>query len=300
MSLDLVQIWLDSVAYSHSQSEATEINYKRVWGHYSASIGMTADEIVADYEQSNDRIVMRKHAQYVRSWIGKLSKKNLTNSSIRVMVGTIKSFYKYNDLPLGHVPQARGDSVYHNRDITKEEIVQIMALAKIREKAFFAVMAQSGLRPFTIKQLKLKHLEEFDKIPCKIEIPKEIAKGKYGSYVSFVGSDAIKYLKRYLATRKDLTAESLLFCSHFDSKQIINTKDVSRVFKLSAQKLEKSGALKYEIRKGKPSELRLYNLRKFFKKYANQMGEEEVNYLMGHSVGGSNAIYRRQDHEYYR
>ena len=300
MNEDLVRVWLNSVAYSHSQSEATKINYKRVWGQYSAYIGMSAKEIVGDYEGANDRTIMRKHAGFIRSWIGNLSNSGLTNSSIRVMVGTIKSFYKYNDLPLGHIPHAMGDCVYHNRDITKEEIVQIMALAKIREKAFFAVMAQSGLRPFTIKQLKLKHLEEIEKIPCKIEVPKEIAKGKYGSYVTFIGSDAIKYLKRYHATRKDLTPESLLFCSHFNSKQIINTKDISRVFKESAQKLEKSGALKYEIRKGKPSELRLYNLRKFFKKYANQMGEEEVNYLMGHTVGGSNANYRPQDPEYYR
>jgi len=297
---DLVRVWLNSVAYSHSQSEATEINYKRVWGQYSAYIGMSAKEIVADYEGANDRTVMRKYAGFIRSWIGNLSNSGLTNSSIRVMVGTIKSFHKHNDLPLGHVPHAMGDCVYHNRDITKDEIVQIMAGVKIREKAFFAVMAQSGLRPFTIKQLKLKHLEEFDKIPCKIEVPKEISKGKYGSYVTFIGSDAIKYIKQYLATRKDLTAESLLFCSHFDSKQAINTKDVSRVFKLSAQKLEKSGAIKYEVRERKPSEIRLYNLRKFFRKYANQMGFENVNYLMGHTVRGSDAHYKPQDPEFYR
>lgn len=30
-----------------------------------------------------------------------------------------------------------------------------MAVVKIREKAFFAVMAQSGLRPHTIKQLRM-------------------------------------------------------------------------------------------------------------------------------------------------
>ena len=175
-----------------------------------------------------------------------------------------------------------------------------MAVVKIREKAFFAVMAQSGLRPHTIKQLKLKHLETFDKIPCKIDVPKEIAKGKYGSYVTFIGSDAIKYIEQYLATRKDLTAESLLFCSHKDSKNPVNTKDVSRVFKLATQKLEKSGALDYEVRAGKPSELRLYNLRKFFRKYANQMGFENVNYLMGHTVRGSDAHYKPQDPDFYR
>jgi len=300
MMIDPVEDWLNSVAYSHSQSRATEDQYKRVWERFSTNIRMTAQEIIADYERSNDRNVMRKHARLIRSWIGKLLKEGLTNTSIKVMVGAVKSFYKYNDLPLGHIPQAMSGIVYHNRDLTKEEIVQIMAVVKLREKAFFAVMAQSGLRPHTIKQLRLKHLEDLEKTPCKIWVPQELAKGKYGSYVTFIGPDALKYLKQYFATRKDLNPESLLFCAHDDSKKQINVKDMSRAFRLAARKLEKSGALEYEIREGKPSELRLYNLRKFFRKYANQMGFENVNYLMGHTVRGSDANYKPQDPEFYR
>jgi hypothetical protein len=75
---------------------------------------------------------------------------------------------------------------------------------------------------------------------------------------------------------------------------------MSRAFRLSAKKLEESGALKYEIREGKPSELRLYNLRKFFRKFAIQMGFEVVEYMMGHMVKGVDGNYRPQDPEYYR
>jgi integrase len=297
---DPVEDWLNSVAYSHSQSKATEDQYKRVWERFSNDINMTPEEIIADYERSNDRKVMRKHARLIRSWIGQLMKEGLINTSIKVMVGAVKSFYKYNDLPLGIIPQAMSGIVYHNRDITKEEIVQIMAVVKLREKAFFAVMAQSGLRPHTIRQLRLKHLEDFERVPCKIEVPQELAKGKYGSYVTFIGPDTLKYLKQYLATRKNLTSDSLLFCAHDDPKKPVNVKDMSRAFRLAARKLEKSGAIEFEIREGKPSELRLYNLRKFFRKYANQMGFENVNYLMGHTVRGSDANYKPQDPEFYR
>ncbi len=261
---------------------------------------MTAEAIIADYENSNDRNFKRKHAGLIRSWIADLREEGLAISSVRMMVFSVKSFYKYNDLPLGYIPQAMSGVVYHNRDITREEIVQIMALVKPREKAFFAIMAQSGLRPHTIKQLQLKHLEDFAKIPCKIEVPKEMAKGKYGSYVTFLGSDAIKYLKQYLATRKNLSPESLLFRSHTDPKKGVNVRDMSRAFRLAARKLEKSGAINFEVRKGKPSELRLYNLRKFFRKQAHQMGFENVNYLMGHTVRGSDANYKPQDPEFYR
>jgi hypothetical protein len=175
-----------------------------------------------------------------------------------------------------------------------------MAVSKLREKAFFVVMAQSGLRPHTIKQLKLKNLESLEKVPCKIEVPKEIAKGKYGSYVSFIGSDAVKYLKQYLATRTNLTPDSLLFSSHSDPAKPVNVKDVSRAFRMAARKLEKSGTIKFEIREGKPSELRFYTLRKFFRKYANQMGFEHVNYVMGHTTKGSDSGYMPKDPEFYR
>jgi hypothetical protein len=217
------------------------------------------------------------------------------------MVGVISSFFHYNDMPLGFVPQAQSGIVFHNRDITKEEIIQIMSVSKIREKAFFVVMAQSGLRPHTMKQLKLRNLESLDNnVPCKIDVPQEMAKGKYGSYVTFIGPDATKYLKQYHATRTNLTQDSLLFCSHTDSTKMINVKDVSRAFRMAARKLEESGALKFEIREGKPSELRLYNLRKFFRKYANQMGLEHVSYVMGHTTRGSDSNYTPKDPEWYR
>lgn len=69
---------------------------------------------------------------------------------------------------------------------------------------------------------------------------------------------------------------------------------------MAARKLEKSGALHYEIREGKPSELRFYTLRKFFRKYANQMGFEHVNYVMGHTTKGSDSNYTPKDPEFYR
>jgi hypothetical protein len=69
----------------------------------------------------------------IRFWIAELSKKGLTNTSIKVMVGAVKSFFKYTDLPLGMVPQAMNRVVYHNRDITKEEIIQFMSVSKIRD-----------------------------------------------------------------------------------------------------------------------------------------------------------------------
>jgi chromosome segregation ATPase len=152
-----------------------------------------------------------------------------------------------------------------NRDITKDEINRITEECQPREKAFFTVMRQSGLPPRTIKQLKIKNLERILNpnmpIPCKINVPHEKSR-------TFIGVEAIKYLKQYLATRTNLTPESLLFTNQNNPKREINTKDVSRAFRLAAQKLEKERKINYEIRKGRPSEIRLYSLIKFYKKNA--------------------------------
>jgi len=302
-----IEVWLNSVAYGHSQSKATRDLYKSVWRRFSKFADMTAEETIKDYEKAEkkhipERTIKRKHSQKIQQWIIELTSKGLTSGSIKTMVGTVMSFYKYNDLSLGHIPQAKGEITYHNKDIEKDEIIKIMALSNIREKAIFAIMAQAGLRPHTIKQLKIKHIEKIlepnTPIPAKIEIPKEIEKGKFGRHPTFMAEEAIKYTKQYLATRTNLTPESPLFTTKHGKP--INTKNTSRTFRLIARKLKESGAINYQINKGKPSELRLYNLRKYFRKHATQMGFEYVNYLMGHTTKGSDSNYIPKDDEFYR
>lgn len=52
--LDIGGTWLKSVAYSYLQSKATDEQYKRVWSRFSSFIDRTAEEIFADYEESDD------------------------------------------------------------------------------------------------------------------------------------------------------------------------------------------------------------------------------------------------------
>jgi site-specific recombinase XerD len=91
----LVANWLNSVAYSHSRSEATDRQYKRLFAGFTSFIGMDAEEIQADYEVLDDRKFGRKHAQHILAWIAHLAKeRNLTATSVKMMVAPIKSFFK--------------------------------------------------------------------------------------------------------------------------------------------------------------------------------------------------------------
>jgi hypothetical protein len=66
------------VAYFHSQSKATEEQYKRVWGPFSSFIDKTAEQILAEYNASDERAIKRQYAQYIMAWIVSLSEKGLT------------------------------------------------------------------------------------------------------------------------------------------------------------------------------------------------------------------------------
>ena len=301
---DVVQAWIDNVAYSHSKSEHTEFEYKYWLEKFCNFIDATPQQILEEYEATNDRQFRRKYAQYVRAFISKQVRSGYAPGSVRIMVSVIKSFFKYNDLLLGHVPVARNTVIFHNRDITKEEVQSILEGARARDKTFFCMMAQTGLRPDTLCNLRLKHIEpEFSKgiIPCKIDVPKEIAKGEYHSYFTFMGEESVKYLKAYLNKRPGIGPENYLFVSHGTDKRC-NPKSMSRIFVRAIQKLKEKGIMDFkQTAKGKPRTVRLYNLRKFFRKYANQAGFEFVQFWMGHTVKeGVDEHYRPKDVEFHR
>lgn len=301
---DVVQSWLDNVAISHSGSQSTAYEYRRDINRFCKFIDKSPEQILAEYEGSNERDFKRKYAQYLRGLISSLMRQGYTSKSIRVIIGAVQSFFKYNDLTLGHIPSARDSVTFHNRDITKEEIQAILNISSPRDRAFFALSAQSGIRPFTICQLKLKHIEpDFSKevIPCKIEVPQEIAKGKYRSYFTFVGDDALHHLKNYLNTRANLTPESYLFTLH-GKEEPVDRRNITHRFRDAALKLKKKGLIDFgQKTKGKPSEIRLYNLRKWFRKQAHQAGFEIVQFWMGHVVReGQEENYRPTDVEFHR
>ena len=302
-SLNPVDLWLDTLAYSKSGSHNTEKNYRRCFKAFLEFIGTTAEDIVREYESSSDKAFKRKYAQFLKRWIGSLSRKGLTKGSIKSMVGVVQSFFKYNDLPLGYVPTAQDFAVYHNRDIEKSEIGHLLAISRPRDRAFFAVMAQCGLRPYTICLLQLKHLQPDlynGTIPCKIEVPREIAKGKYAGYLTFIGAEAVSHLKAYLKIRANLTPESFLFTKH-GSEDPATPKAFTHKFERNIRKLRAKGLVDFkQEQKGKPSELRLYSLRKFFKKYAYHAGSELVEFWMGHKGKGVTDHYISRDVEFHR
>lgn len=300
---DLLQTWLDSVAVSHSGSKNTDVLYRYHFETFLKFIDATTEDIQKDYNELPERDFRQKYAQALRAWTGQLMRENYAPGSIASFSIAVKSFFKHNDFPLSYVSTVRKRVRFHNRDIDKEEILQVLGISTPREKAFFAMMAQSGLRPTTLCLLKIKNLEpdlSQNKIPLMIKIPEENAKGQYHEYLTFIGEDAVKFLKDYLNTRRNLKPESYAFVNQgAENPMVYNT--LSSMFRKAVRLLRDKGVMNYEQKTAdRPAEIRLYNLRKWFRKQAIQAGFENVEFWMGHTGPGVDEAYRPKDLEFYR
>lgn len=304
---DAMDNWIANVQFGHSKSVRTEENYRSTMKRFCEFIEKTPEQILEDLEDSSDREFRRKYARYLRAFITHLSKQEAyALGTISTFVGRLRSFFKYHSLPLDYVPTGRSVVTYHNRDITREEIAQIFAHANLRDRAYFCMMAQSGLRPTTLNNLRFENIQQDFKagtIPMRIDVPQEIAKGNYRSYFTFVGPESVRFLRLYLNTRPHIQPDDLLFATLQAGKERqINPKSTSKTFHQIVRQLEKRGVMTIKKRiKGKPAEVRLYNLRKFFRKYATPAGFEYVQYWMGHVVkAGVDEHYRPKDPEFHR
>lgn len=191
-----------------------------------------------------------------------------TNMHVKVMVSIISSYIKkgcgIRDIDID-IPK-RPFPIYHNRDITKEEIRKILEHCSLRDRAFFLMMVESGLRPSTLLGLRYKHIkQDFERniIPMKIELPSELLKDRISARWSFIGEDGFKVLKEYLSARKDIGDNDFLFLPEKPSRvkaEVPSESAMSNKFNRIVLKL----GLDTPLHKGKPKSLRLYSLRKYF------------------------------------
>jgi integrase len=243
--LDPIEVWLNNVAVAHSNSERTANKYKGNLQEFCNFVDKTPQQMLEEYENHTDREFKKKYTQYLRAYISHLFKRELAPNSIRCSTGAVRSFFKYNDLPLGYIPSARARVIHHNREITREEVVQIIEASGIRERAFYAIMAQSGLRPYTLTQLKFSNIkEDFDNEnneSCVIYVPEEVTKGKYIPYFTFTGKYAMDKLRAYL--RPNIRGEDYIFTKQGTEKPA-NSRSISSLFLRTVLELQEKDKIK--------------------------------------------------------
>jgi len=131
--------------------------------------------------------------------------------------------------------------------------------------------------------------------PVHIHVEAEITKGKYHDCSTFIGAEAVEYLKIYLDMRKrgvlaptippeEITPESPLIRSHKSAKP--KPLDKKRISTIIHKLFMKAGILNGEQRKGRLYGLRPHSLRKFFRTQLAALGTpaDYIEYMMGHTV----------------
>jgi integrase len=321
---NVVDHWLNAVGYSHSNSRQTRDVYRVSLQKFMDFIQKTPEQVLAEYEASEDRNFKRLYAQYMLALLSEMQRKGYAPASISATLNAIRSFFKYNDLPLGFVPSGSNLIEFHNRDIMKEEVVEILNVANVRDRAFFCVLVQSGLRPATVANLRVGDVEgildENTPVPCKITVRQENTKGKFQEYFSFIGKEAVSNLKDYQKTRnKSLTADDYVFTMFGETHEEtpVNPAVLTHMFRRIIERLKNHNVLDYKVKRKEMAvetsdhrplrdhisrgELRLYSLRKFFRKYAAQAGPDYVNFWMGHTSSlGVDLHYFSRDVELHR
>jgi len=238
--------------------------------HFNIDIEMLKDayrEAKYKGEMEREKFLDKLH-DAIEDYVCFIKTQKFTNMHVKLVVSIVSSYIRkgcgIKDIEID-IPK-RTFPVFHNRDITKEEIKTILEHATLRDRTFFLMMVESGLRPSTLLGLRYKYIkQDYEKnvIPMKIELPSELLKDRIEARFSFIGEDGFKVLKEYLSTRKDIADNDFLFLPERPSSakgEVPSESAMSNKFNRIILKL----GLDTPLGKGKPKSVRLYNLRKYF------------------------------------
>lgn len=213
---------------------------------------------------------------------------------------TAKSFLSYYKIPVQVDLPRRAYVIYHNIDLTRENIRKILSKASQRDRTIWLLMAESGLRAHTMIHLRYWQLkEDFEKgtIPMRILTPAESLKDHVGDRWSFIGEDGFKALTEYLHPRMPLKDQDFVFESNKPGRvkgKQFSVASISTMFSRIVRSLKLEKGTQY----GKPKHFRMHGLRKYFR---NNMRADPSyrEFWMGHSLG-VDEHYVSRDPEYHR
>ena len=212
---------------------------------------------------------------------------------------SIISFFRSYKIPIEVQTNRHTYVKYHNRDIHRNELKRILDHSDLRERTFFLVMAESGLRPSTLVQLKYRDIrEDFENgiVPMKINVPAEIVKDRVANRFSFIGEDGFNTLREYLSTR-DIQDDDYIFSKRRNRRD--NPYVYPESFSVYFGKVLKSLKLRdVETPKGKPNRLRLYCLRKYFRKNMRCPDTNFRRFWMCHTFGADEYYISRNVEEH--
>ena len=197
---------------------------------------------------------------------------------------------------------------YRNKNVTKiqylvptlEELKKMIEVMNLEEGFRILFLAQTGMRVSDAINLNLGDIQrelDLEKIPLAIRFLPKKDRERIGKRVTFLGSDGVMMLKRYLAWREKrgevLSSESVLFSSRNRKSGSISSRNFNETIHEAARRAGiGNGNQKY-------GRVRVHCLRKFFITQMTNHGMEDkiVNFLTCHKISEVDSVYwnRRVD-----
>ena len=264
---------------------------------YSTWLGYSPDLIIQDLKPVGnipDPQRIQNHQGYLDEYIAQLQDEGLSPGRVHCCAKHIRTFYRVNGAKIELSEPLSRRVTYKDRAPKPEELSKLLDIANLREKAIICMLSLGAFREETLSKLKYRHVREdleSNRIPIHVHVEAEITKGKYHDYDTFLGAEAVQFLKLYIEQRKKgtrrippetLADESPLFRDETTrSPRSIGSKQIR---KLVHDLYLKAGLIKQP--KGRMYDLRVHSLRKYFKTQMLALGVQAdyVDYMMGHTV----------------
>lgn len=284
-------------------SVSTRQHYPTYIGRFCEFVGKTPDAIIEErhkHLRSRDERVRRTYEGLVVKFHEHVKEKlKIRETSAYQHVSALQGWFArhYARLDFGRRGPRRPRTEDRDYIPTLDEVREIVECSKVRDKAIFLTMLQSGIGPADICQLMRGW---FEKVITTGEYPAfivELSREKTRALARvFIGADAGRALKRYLDLRTD--DDPHLFV---DLRRKVLTKD------------ERGNPLKTEVRPLQPDyidqafqkavkrsgvvvpnglRLRVYVLRKIHETKAGKVIPQPwVDLQMGHAIAGARSAY---------
>jgi len=306
---DFITLWLDQVC----ESELTKDGYTQSIRHFEKwatenhnlavmDIPLRWREATYGGPSARDRF-LDELKDVLRGYFAGI-KGHYSPTSVNRMMSTLMSYLHTYEVPIKPIRLKHAYVQYHNRDITKEEVQAVLDHSNVRDKAICVMLYESGMRPNTLTKLRWRHIkDDFSarKIPMMIKLSSDILKCHVTERWTFIGDEGYQALHRYLSTRRPLPLKEgdFIFAKEKPKGGKLGATALSQAFNKKVKKLRLAEPEGADADRRKPKEIRLYCLRKAFRKYmAASTDSRYVEFWMGHT--STETHYLSTDPEYHR
>jgi site-specific recombinase XerD len=270
---------------------------------YSTWLGYSPDLIIQDLKPVGnipDPARVQNHTGYLNDYLAQIQDEGLKPGAVNNYIKSVKTFYRVNGVKIELSEPLSRRVTYKDRAPKPEELTKLLDIADLREKFMISAFALGGFREGTFSKLLYRHVKEdleANRNPVHIHVEAEITKGKYHDYDTFLGPEAVTYLKLYLQQRRSgtryLDPEELN-----DQSPLIRDESKAQVKGITTKQIRtiihalyvQAGLITQSM--GRLYDLRTHSVRKYFKTQLIALGVQPdyVDYMMGHTVDTYNDI----------